>query len=67
MNISLIDFGWDQHFENEFNKIDAEVIPARVVSDNGQMVRVITEDGEMMIQRRLRTSDETLQVGVGTL
>jgi ribosome biogenesis GTPase len=65
LNINLSDFGWDEYFENEFNKIDEKVIPARVISDNGQFVRAITEDGELMIQRRLRTSDETLQVGVG--
>lgn len=63
--MNIYEFGWDQHFENEFNKIDVEVIPARVISDNGQFVKVITEDDELLIQRRLRSSDEELQLGVG--
>lgn len=59
-------FGWDQYFENEFKKISAEgLIPGRIIADYGHRVRVITEYGEIQVNRPGMKYDECMQMAVG--
>ena len=59
----LNEYGWDSHFDEALNKFnDSELIPARIVADYGQSVRVIAQDGEIDVQRRIH---EERAFGVG--
>lgn len=59
-------YGWDEYFEREWNKSAVEgLLPGRIVADYGQMLRVITETGEMLVNRPLRKLDNDMQIAVG--
>ena len=61
--MNLNEYGWDGHFEEAFSKYNNdELIPARIVADYGQSVRVIAQDGEIDVQRHIH---EERAFGVG--
>ncbi len=49
------DYGWDDGFRYELQKIEnttlSPLLPARILADYGQMLRVITDNGELLINR----------------
>ncbi len=64
MNIK--DYGWNEYFENEFKKLSIEgLLPGRIIADYGQIIRVITEDGELQLNRPISKDQERLQMAVG--
>lgn len=64
MNIN--DFGWNQFFEQEWNKRSNEgMIAGRIVADYGQMVRVATDAGELFVNRPIHKQNNEFQMAVG--
>ncbi|MGI6122563.1 MAG: ribosome small subunit-dependent GTPase A [Acetivibrionales bacterium] len=59
------EYGWDEHFNRELQKIDNDtllpLLPARVLADYGQMLRVITDKGELLVNRPI----SNIQLAVG--
>ena len=50
--MDIKDYGWNEFFENEWKKYSIEVlIPGRIIADYGQIIRVITERGELQVSR----------------
>lgn len=65
MNIKN-EYGWNDFFEQEFKKINIGIAqPGRVIADFGQRVRVITEDGEVTVNRPVKKTEDHLQIAVG--
>jgi ribosome biogenesis GTPase len=64
MNIK--DYGWDQHFEQEWNQICTEgMFQGRIVADYGQMLRVAVETGELLVNRPIKKHINDMQPAVG--
>lgn len=64
MNIK--DYGWNEFFENEWKEYSTEGwFPGRIIADYGQMIRVVTEDGELQVSRPLAKHEEPMQMAVG--
>lgn len=64
MNIK--EYGWDEHFEKEWEKITAPGMrPGRIIADYGQLLRVITGAGELVVSRPVKKPDEDMQLAVG--
>ncbi len=64
MNIK--DYGWNEFFEKEWNKNSkAEMFPGRIIADYGQLLRVMTEDGELQVSRPIGKNEEVMQLAVG--
>lgn len=64
--MKLRNYGWDEYFEMEWKKNSKDGMhPGRIIADYGQMVRVITEDGECLVNRPLNRLDHGLQLAVG--
>ncbi len=64
MNID--EYGWNDFFENQWKEKDtAGMIAGRVVADFGQMLRVVTNDGEISVGRPVRKLDNADQIAVG--
>ncbi len=74
--ISLIDYGWDEYYEQKWNQILSEgsfkessgcdgnclfLYPARVTADYGQMLRAVAKTGEFLVNRPNRD----MQIAVG--
>jgi len=57
--MNLINYGWDEHFEDAFKKLnDDSLIPARITADFGQAVEAITDEEKLLINRRANDSLE---------
>jgi ribosome biogenesis GTPase len=66
MNIDLNKYGWDDMYQSEWDKVSTEdMIKARVISDYGQKLRVITGTGEMLIDRPYKKEYDSFSVTVG--
>ena len=64
MNIK--NFGWNEYFENQWKQNRADgMYPARIVADYGQMLRVVSETGELLVNRPVKKFDEAMQLAVG--
>lgn len=64
--MNLNDFGWNEFFEEQISRTEYEhMIPARVVSDYGQSLRVVTEDGDFLVGRPVQKSEQDMQAAVG--
>ncbi|MCX7710168.1 MAG: ribosome small subunit-dependent GTPase A [Clostridia bacterium] len=64
MNIK--DYGWDEHFNREWNQRSAEgMFPGRIIADYGQMMRAVTDSGEILVNRPVKKMDNELQLAVG--
>ena len=78
MNIKS--YGWDEHFEREWNQkctydmfpglvagetCCSHMQPGRIVADYGQMLRVATDAGEFLVNRPLKKLDKDIQLAVG--
>ncbi len=64
MNIK--DCGWNEFFENEWNKtFNKEFYPGRIIADYGQIVRLVTNDGEVQVSRPVAKNEECIQMAVG--
>ncbi|MDF2988044.1 MAG: ribosome small subunit-dependent GTPase [Eubacterium sp.] len=64
MNIN--EYGWNEFFLNEWNKKNAVgMLPGRIVADFGQQLRVVTEAGELLVNRPVQKGDSLMQLAVG--
>ncbi len=64
--MNIYDYGWNEHFEREWkDKATSDMIQGRIIADYGQMVRVITNDGEMCVNRPINAHDKDIQLAVG--
>ena len=59
------DYGWNAFFESEWNrKASNGMFPARIIADYGQLLRAVSDQGEILVQRPVN-KDFTQQIAVG--
>jgi ribosome biogenesis GTPase / thiamine phosphate phosphatase len=59
MNIN--DYGWNEYFEREWNGISNDgMFPARIIADYGQILRVVSDNGELLVQRPVRNIENNV-------
>lgn len=64
MNIN--NYGWNEYFEKEFKKYDSDgLVPGRIIADYGQMIRVVTDNGEIQVRRPVAKSEGSMHMAVG--
>jgi len=64
MNIN--DYGWNEYFEREWNETSNNgMIAGRIVADYGQLLRVVTDVGELCVSRPIQKHNNELQIAVG--
>ncbi len=64
MNIK--EYGWNEFFEIQWKKNSITgMFPGRVIADYGQIVRVVTEEGELSVQRPVNKQEEAMLLTVG--
>lgn len=64
MNIN--DYGWNKYFEQQWKeRCGINMFPGRVVADYGQMLRVVTNHGELTANRPLVKNEIGIQIAVG--
>jgi ribosome biogenesis GTPase len=64
MNIK--DYGWNEFFEKEWKKYSIEeLFPGRIIADYGQIIRVVTENGELQVSRPVSKYEEGMLMAVG--
>ncbi len=64
MNIK--DYGWNEVFQNEWNVTAAPgMYPGRIIADFGQQLKVVTDQGEFMVNRPIQKVDGSVQLAVG--
>ncbi|WP_040428907.1 ribosome small subunit-dependent GTPase A [Acetivibrio cellulolyticus] len=64
--MSINSYGWDEYFEHEWKQICAErMFRGRIVADYGQMLRVASEEGDILVSRSVRKADKDMQIAVG--
>ncbi len=64
MNIK--EYGWNEFFENEWNKRNAVGMQqGRIIADFGQQLRVVTKEGEILVNRPVQKGTNNLQMAVG--
>ena len=78
--MSIKSYGWDEHFEREWNqKFTYDMVPGlvagetccsymqpgRIVADYGQMLRVAADAGEFLVNRPRKKLDKDIQLAVG--
>ncbi len=64
--MNLKEYGWNEFFEKEWKKNSAAgMFPGRVIADYGQIVRVITEEGELSVNRPVNRPEEAMLLAVG--
>ncbi len=60
------DYGWNDFFEKEWNENSAAgMFPGRVIADYGQILRIMTEEGELSVNRPVNKQGEALLLAVG--
>lgn len=64
--MSINSYGWNEYFEQQWNeKCTKRMFPGRVVADYGQMLRVVTDDGELCVNRPVGKFQSDPQIAVG--
>ncbi|MFA6308892.1 MAG: ribosome small subunit-dependent GTPase A [Clostridia bacterium] len=78
--MKLEDYGWDEYFKNEWKQSSIDEIytglvtgksccspmrPGRIIADYGQMLRVVSESGELLVNRPVKKLDDAIQLAVG--
>jgi ribosome biogenesis GTPase / thiamine phosphate phosphatase len=64
--MDIKNYGWDEHFAKEWRENSTEgMYPGRIIADYGQMLRVITDAGELLVNRPVKKLDDTTQLAVG--
>lgn len=66
--MKINDYGWNEYFQREWDQVykaGSLMQPARIVADYGQMLRVVTEEGELLVNRPIQKFDNNMQVAVG--
>ncbi|TAH69176.1 MAG: ribosome small subunit-dependent GTPase A [Anaerolineaceae bacterium] len=64
--MNIRDYGWNDFFDNEWKKcFKVGLFPGRIIADYGQIVRVMTEDGEFQVNRPITKHDKGMEIAVG--
>jgi len=64
--MDIKEYGWDEHFENEWRKNSNDCLfPGRIIADYGQKLRVVSELGELTVNRPLNKHGNFVQPAVG--
>lgn len=64
--MNIRNFGWNEYFENQWKQNSTDgMYPARIIADYGQMLRVVSETGELLVNRPVKKLDEAIQLAVG--
>lgn len=64
--MNLKEYGWDEYFEKEWSKnSNGGMFPGRIIADYGQMLRVFSEFGELLVNRPVCKNGNTIQLAVG--
>lgn len=64
--MNICDYGWNEYYEVEYReKANTDMYPGRIVADYGQKVRVVTDDGEICVNRPIKTYENDMQMAVG--
>lgn len=55
--MNIIDYGWNEQFQNAFDEIGNEtLIPARIIADYGQSIKVVSDEGEFLVEKHVKES-----------
>lgn len=61
--MDIKDYGWNEHFaEEQKERATSNMSPGRIIGDYGQMVRVITNEGEFIVNRPVQSHEEGMQM-----
>ncbi|MDP4145327.1 MAG: ribosome small subunit-dependent GTPase A [Bacillota bacterium] len=64
--MNIIAYGWNKFFENQWNEMNTEgLFPGRVIADYGQLLRIATNSGELVVNRPLQKHEDKMQIAVG--
>jgi ribosome biogenesis GTPase / thiamine phosphate phosphatase len=64
--MSINDYGWNEYFEYQWNQISNNKFTAgRIIADHGQLLRVVTQIGEVCVNRPIQKLNNELQIAVG--
>lgn len=64
--MNMKEFGWNEFFEKEWKSKSTEgFIPGRIIADYGQIIRVVTEEGELQVSRPISKYEEGMLIAVG--
>ncbi len=64
--MNVIDYGWNDYFSSKWNENATEsMFPGRIIADFGQLLKVVTDKGEMLVGRPLNKGEDFLQLAVG--
>lgn len=64
MNIK--EYGWNEYFQNGWEeKSKPGMFPGRIIADYGQMLRVASDSGELLVNRPLQRAGAEIQIAVG--
>ncbi len=64
--MNIANYGWNEHFQQEWNeRASTQMYPARIIADHGQLVRVMTDAGDLLVNRSHAKQHEEVQLAVG--
>lgn len=64
--MGIYDYGWNEYFELQWNELSNNgMIAGRIIADYGQLLRVVTDNGELTINRPIQKFNTQLQMAVG--
>lgn len=64
--MNIYNYGWNEYFEGEWKyKATPSMYPGRIIADYGQMVRVITNEGELSVNRPVESNEKGMHMAVG--
>lgn len=64
--MKIQEYGWNEFFEAEWKeKAASGMFPGRVTADFGQQLRVISDRGELAVERPVQKAENTVQLAVG--
>lgn len=60
------EYGWNEFFEAQWNEQATDgMFPGRITADFGQQLKLITENGELLVNRPLQKNDSRFLLAVG--
>lgn len=64
--MSINDYGWNEYFEKEWKERSSDgMIAGRVIADYGQLLRIVTDSGELSVSRPVHKLNNDMLIAVG--
>ena len=64
--MSIYDYGWNEYFVQQWKQRNTDgMLAGRIVADYGQLLRVMTDTGELCVNRQVKKLSNNLQIAVG--